>query len=54
MRLRLLTKMFIHINSFGGEVLSVETLKDRSTWGKLDIKGFISYNTKTIREPKIM
>jgi dienelactone hydrolase len=38
---------------FGGEILPSETLQDETQWGKLDIPGFLSRNSKAIREPEI-
>ena len=41
------------MNSFGGEVLSSEILRDNSKWSQLDLPGFIGRNTKDIREAEI-
>ncbi|PYI12668.1 alpha/beta-hydrolase [Aspergillus sclerotiicarbonarius CBS 121057] len=38
---------------FGGESLPLEILQDEKRWAEVDIPGFMSKNTKTIREPEI-
>ena len=40
--------------SFGGEVLPTEILKDTSQLNKIDLPGFLSRNSKEIREPELL
>ncbi|EMD66835.1 hypothetical protein COCSADRAFT_169722 [Bipolaris sorokiniana ND90Pr] len=39
---------------FGGEVLPTEILKDTSQLNKIDLPGFLSRNSKEIREPELL
>ncbi|GLA17249.1 hypothetical protein AnigIFM62618_004380 [Aspergillus niger] len=38
---------------FGGEALPLDILLDETRWNELDLPGFLSRNTKLIREPEI-
>ncbi|CRG87550.1 hypothetical protein PISL3812_04568 [Talaromyces islandicus] len=38
---------------FGGEIFPVDVLSDESKWKEIDLAGFLSRNTKLIREPEI-
>ncbi|KAF4214651.1 hypothetical protein CNMCM8980_008177 [Aspergillus fumigatiaffinis] len=38
---------------FGGESLPPDIVLDKTRWGELDLPGFMSRNTKAIREPEI-
>jgi dienelactone hydrolase len=39
--------------SFGGEVVSTDIVRDHKKFEEFDFAGFISRNSKTIREPEI-
>ncbi|KAJ5413830.1 Alpha/Beta hydrolase protein [Penicillium cosmopolitanum] len=39
---------------FGGEVLPLDILQDKSRWGSLNLPAFLERNAKAVREPQII